>query len=661
MSEVYLHLAGNKLLISFDYNRNIISKLKRIPGCRWKKELGRWEAPLSAYSTIISSLNNVIISKAVMEKLAAQVALTRKVEELKAKDYYEIEDYSPKVPLMSHQKKAFELHRILNGSGNYSEMGSGKTASAICAIHWHIEVGNIDNALVVCPKSVLRGWEEQIEFFSDLTYISLVGNKQDRLRKLFEIERDVYLINYAGTRIMEEDLLKKGFNMVICDEAHRIKNPQSKQSKACYALGDQAEWKIALTGTPVLNSALDAFGVMRFIDSTVFGESFYAFRNRYFKNVGPENSPIQIFVPRQGAEKLISDKLATRSVRYLKEECMDLPVATHLPDRVVYLSTEQDRAYRSLQETLAAEINEYKKIKINHVLTLMLKLNQITSGWIKDPSTGEITHFKTNPKFNELKEVIGEIGKQSIIIWAYYKEDMKLITNYYGRCRKCKESVNLVPEDKCPKCHTPIEHRCSEVQGSTKHRNAEIARFRYTPEERAKLRKKFIEEDGLKTHEIRAELGDPLPDGSEPPQSDIIVCQCVAASEGLNLQISNYAVFFSRNWSLKDWTQALARNHRKGQTQKVTYINLVARMQNGDETVDQKIVNALNKKEDLSKRINKDDLKFLTGNFKKKDREAFRSIDIDDEVAENHPSRADDPSDDDEQSSSENFNQKELY
>jgi hypothetical protein len=89
------------------------------------------------------------------------------------------------------------------------------------------------------------------------------------------------------------------------------------------------------------------------------------------------------------------------------------------------------------------------------------------------------------------------------------------------------------------------------------------------------------------------------------------------------------AVFYSRNWSLKDWTQALARNHRKGQTKRVTYINLVAKMLNGDDTVDQRIVNALTAKEDLSKRVNKDDIKLLTGGFSKKDRERLQDIDID--------------------------------
>jgi len=158
-----------------------------------------------------------------------------------------------------------------------------------------------------------------------------------------------------------------------------------------------------------------------------------------------------------------------------------------------------------------------------------------------------------------------------------------------------------------------------------------MAKFRYTPKERAEQRAKLVEE-GKTKKEIRELLGDVLEDGTEPPQTNIFCAQCVAASEGTNLQIATTAIFYSRNWSLKDWMQALARNHRAGTTKNVTYINLVAQMANGEDTVDQRIVNALEKKEDLSKRINKDDLKLLTGNFKKKDKEAFKDVGLVEDV-----------------------------
>lgn len=501
------------------------------------------------------------------------------------------------------------------------------TGSAICAIHWHKEMGHIDKALVICPKSVVGGWEEQIQMFSNLSFVSITGaKKEDRMKKL-SLVRDVYLINYEYTWRIIDDLLNMKFNMIICDEAHRIKDPGSEQSKACYTLGDQAEYRIALTGTPVLNSSLDAFGVMRFVDSRVFGESFYSFRSKYFINISPDNSPIQKYVAKHGADETISDKMYSRALRFLKEECLDLPKLIAMPDRVVSLSPEQDQAYRRLRDDLCAEIMNNKQIRINHVLTLMLKLNQVTSGWIKDSDTGEIIHFKSNPKLEELKTIVEEAGDQPIILWAYYIEDMKLLTSFYGRCQKCKEPTNFIKEENCPKCGTYIKYRCSEVQGSTKYRNAEIARFRFTPEERSKLRKKLIEE-GKTPQEIRAELGDLLPDGSEPPQSNLIINQIVAASEGLNLQRASMAIFYSRNWSLKDWSQALARNHRQGQTKPVTYVNIVAQLMDGEDTVDQRIANALKKKEDLSKKINKDDLKLLMGNFKKAEREAFKEIEV---------------------------------
>lgn len=632
MSQVFLNKAGNKLLLSFDYNPHINEQLKKIPGCRFNKQISRWEAPLGQYERITAELDNLKVSAAVAEWMSGEIQLKKKVEFLQSDAYYELTDYSPKLPLMSHQKKAFELHRICKGSANYGEMGSGKSASAVCALHWYIETGKTKYCLIVCPKSVIKSWEEQIQMFSNLSFIAIEGTKDERAKKLKQ-EKNIYIINYEGTWRMEEELIKKGFNAMVCDEAHRIKNTQSSQSKACYAIGDTVEYRIALTGSPVLNSPIDAFGVMRYVDSTVFGESFYAFRNKYFLNVGNENSPIPIFVPRNNSEKEISDKMYTRAVRVLKEECLDLPPAVHAPNRIVPLSEEQDKAYRDLQEKLCAELAGNKQIKISHVLTLMLKLNQITSGWLKDPETGEIHYFKSNPKFDELIEVVEEAGNQSIIIWAYYKADMKLITNYFGRCQQCHELVNNVKSKECPKCRTPIRYRCSEIQGSTKHRYAEMAKFRFNPEERMRQREKMVA-NGATKQELRANLGDLLEDGSEPPQTNIICLQCVAGSEGIQLQKAQVAIWFSRNWSLKDWIQAQARNHRVGQTKNVTYINIVAQMQNGEDTVDQRIVNALQRKEDLSKRINKDDLKFLTGNFKKKDKEAFKDVEMIEDISD---------------------------
>lgn len=497
------------------------------------------------------------------------------------------------------------------------------TPSAICAIHWRLLVGDINRCLVICPLSLVRNWQEEISRFSDLTYVSLVApGKEQRLKRL-EQDKNVYLINLDYVDTLKDDLLKKGFDMVVVDEAHRIKNPQALQSKATYELGDKAKYRIAMTGSPVLNSIMDCFGFLRFVNCSILGESFYSFRNKYFINLSKDGSPFPMYVPKKGAEKEISDKMYSCSIRFLKSECLDLP-ETITTTRVMTLSSEQDKAYRQMQEDLMVELGNLEVVKVSHVLTMLMKLNQITSGWLKSKE-GEIIFFESNPKFEELKTIIEELQGKPAIIWAYYKADIALINNYYTHCRKCKESIRLIPGNNCLKCGTEVKYRVSVVQGSTKNRNAEIAWFKYTPIERALMRKTMVEA-GVSAKDIRDNLGDLLSDGTEPLQTNLFIGQIAAASEGLTLNQALYSIYFSRDYSLKNHIQSMGRNHRAGQKEKVTYINLVCSRKDGEDTVDMRILNKLQKKEDLAQRVNKDDLKLLFGDFKKKDREAIKDI-----------------------------------
>ena len=505
------------------------------------------------------------------------------------------------------------------------------TASAICAVHWRFLTKQIDRCLVVCPLSVISNWKEELIAFSNLTFTDLIGDKKVRAKKL-ELDRQIYLINYEGLRIMQDDLAARDFHMVVLDEAHRVKNSQSGQAKASYVLGDRAKYRIALTGTPVLNSTEDVFGIMRFVEPSIFGESFFAFRNRYFKNVSPQGAMFQIFVPKSGAEEEISEKMYSVAIRFLKSDCLDLPPAISLPDRIITLTPEQDKAYNDLQENLLIQLSEQEVIKVNHVLTMMLKLNQVTSGWFKIPDTQTLIEFTPNPKFEELKLFVEEIKGSPCILWGYYRYDIKLMYDYYTRCPKCQTFTNDHPTNSCPKCQTEIRYRVSLLQGGVKDRFAQIAKFRFSPQERAE-RRKIMTEAKEPPKRIRAELGDLLADGSEPPQTNVFVAQVTSGSEGLNLQRAKYSIYFSRNWSLKDRLQSKARNHRGGQKETVCYLDLVCCRQDGSDTIDQRVLTVLKKKESLSARINKDDIKFMLGEeaYSKRFREAFKKIDdIDD-------------------------------
>ena len=96
------------------------------------------------------------------------------------------------------------------------------------------------------------------------------------------------VINYEA--VWRDYILPELFDwapdMVIADESQRIKSHDAAQSIAMHRLGDRAAYKMILSGTPIQNSAIDLYSQFRFLDPTVFGSNFYAFRNRYARMGG---------------------------------------------------------------------------------------------------------------------------------------------------------------------------------------------------------------------------------------------------------------------------------------------------------------------------------------------------------------------------------------
>ena len=120
---------------------------------------------------------------------------------------------------------------------------------------------------------------------------------------------------------MEEALANWNPDMIICDESQRIKTPGAKQSKAMHRLGKRAKYKLTLTGTPVTQGPLDFFSQYKFLDPSIFGNSYYAFRARYAVMGGYERKQV---VGYNNLPELIR-KAHSIAFRVTKEEALDLP------------------------------------------------------------------------------------------------------------------------------------------------------------------------------------------------------------------------------------------------------------------------------------------------------------------------------------------------
>lgn len=151
------------------------------------------------------------------------------------------------------------------GFGLLFEMGCGKTRTAIAIAGAAYQKGAIQRVLVIAPTSVVSVWPKEIAEVADfkVTCKALLGTKQQRIRMIEDLQAfpfkalKVAVINYESTwrdglfeKIQEYDA-----DLIICDESQRIKTHDAEQSKAIHKLGDQARYKLILSGTPVQNDA----------------------------------------------------------------------------------------------------------------------------------------------------------------------------------------------------------------------------------------------------------------------------------------------------------------------------------------------------------------------------------------------------------------------
>ena len=136
------------------------------------------------------------------------------------------------------------------------DMGLGKTLQTICTLE--------KGSLVVCPTSVLPGWQAELARFRPGLSVNLYHGPGRVLD-----EADVTLTSYALLRLDAEALAAKSWRVVVLDEAQAIKNPDSQVTRAAYRLSGGL--KLAVTGTPLENRLEELWSLMHFTNPGLLG------------------------------------------------------------------------------------------------------------------------------------------------------------------------------------------------------------------------------------------------------------------------------------------------------------------------------------------------------------------------------------------------------
>ena len=326
-------------------------------------------------------------------------------------------------------------------------------------------------------------------------------------------------------------------------ESQRIKTHDAEQSKALHRLGDQARYKMILSGTPVQNEAIDIFSQYRFLDPTIFGSNFYAFRGRYCVMGGFNKKQV---VQYRDLDELIK-KEHSIAYRVTKEEALDLPEQT-FESRYVTLNKKERDLYDRLRKDSVAELSNGGKITATTVLTKLLRLQQFTGGFLMEDGAGK-PQLVSSGKLDALSDIIHDYvmeGKKKLVIFARF----------------------------LPEIHE-IEALCQKMLGKA----------------------------GMKAVSIYGEIkkeerGDIVRQFQTDPKTMAFIGQIDTAGTGITLTAADTCVFYSVNFNYATYSQSLSRIHRIGQHHPCTYIHLVA-----EKTVDESILNSLAKKEDLAKTV----------------------------------------------------------
>ena len=469
--------------------------------------------------------------------------------------------YKFKTKPFKHQSRALRDSWDAKYYALFMEMGTGKSKVAIDTMGALYTEGKLNAALIISPKGVYDNWVqgEIPTHLSDEIETNIVRWQPSSAQWFQKQMRTLVYEKFEGLKIfvMNTEALStprgaqaaftfleaNDENIVIVDESTSIKNRSANRTKNIMQLKSLSKYRRILTGSPVTRSPMDLYSQCMFLSVLALNfKSFFAFQNRYAlvqkRTMGPRS-----FNEIVGYRRLdeLNQKLESFSNRVLKEDCLDLPDKMYTK-RLVPLSEEQNKSYKEMKRLALTKLHNGELATTQSVLTQIMRLQQICCGHIQDDE-GNLVSF-ANGRLKELLDICEEVqGK--VIIWATFTYDIQQI--------------------------------------------AKALRDRFGPEAVATYYGETPQEERQEIVRRYQDLEDPL---------RFFVGQPRTGGYGITLTAANTVVYYSNSYDLEIRLQSEDRAHRIGQTNKVTYVDIIS-----PDTVDEKIVKALKEKINLAQQV----------------------------------------------------------
>lgn len=473
---VELDSTGEYINITADWRYKELCKT--IPGASWHAKSDCWRLPVS-WSGCLALRSTFGLDLTIGPELTewATNEITTRIgpanrlrEQLTGSTVHDTSELYP------HQVAGIDFLATARQAVLTDEPGLGKTVQAIRTLKELQARGeDVFPALVVCPNTIKLNWKKEFaQWWPDVDVEVIQGtmvNRRKQFDKYFapkegQTKPQVFVVNweslrshsrlqsYGGTALIRckecggldesitatrcevhiRELNRIPFKAVIADEAHRSMNPKSKQTRALWAATGDAEFRYALTGTPIAKNVADLWCILHWLSPKEW-PTRSKWIDRMIETMQNAFGGLIVLGIRKGMEDEFFAALNPRMRRMLKSVVLpNLPELVYV-QKDIEMSAKQAKAYKQMLELCIAEVEGSEYITATSGLTQSTRLLQLASSYGEvetNPLTGEASMKLTDPSgkldalMDDIKE--GDFGEESVAITAVSKQLINLLS-----------------------------------------------------------------------------------------------------------------------------------------------------------------------------------------------------------------------------------------
>jgi len=412
---VYADLEYEQIRVAFQYDPELVQRIKQIPGRKFDPETKTWLLPQPQWKNFVQAFKDVGL-----EVPPEQFEDLQQLEHPTFQPITQIQDF--KGTLYPFQAEAVGFLISRKRCLLADEMGLGKTISAIASA---LELRNyelIRRVLVFCPKTIITQWVNEYKRFADERAVAIEGDKAQREHAYRQASATFFVITNYETVLREASKLADlKPDLVILDEAQRIGTYNAKTTKQINA-HFKTPYRWALTGTPLENALAEIHSILNWVDPGILGP-WFLFKNTYLIYGGFRHKHIVGHRNLDHLHEQIRDWMLRRRKRQVLH---DLPPIT-VNNYYVELNGAEHEIYGLIHEELGKYYKLFKQTRgeqgSGDILAQLMYLRECCD------HLALVFNQEVSSKLAELLQILRDLGDVKVVVFTEFERLLHIIAS----------------------------------------------------------------------------------------------------------------------------------------------------------------------------------------------------------------------------------------